>query len=118
MKLFNRKNVNNESNNGGVYAFYDKNGKRIYAGRASGKVGEPWGDNPNGGRFRYGLRHRLQSYYQKDDYSEHPTKESLRKDIEFYKVKEIANKQVRRSTEKQWKNGNKHNHKKADGHGH
>ena len=118
MKLFNRENVNKESNKGGVYAFYDKNGKRIYAGRASGKVGEPWGDNPNGGRFRYGLRHRLQSYYQKDDYSEHPTKESLRNDIEFYKVKEIANKKLRRATEKQWKDGNKHNHKKGDGHGH
>ena len=68
MKLFNRKNVNKESNNGGVYAFYDKAGKRIYAGRASGKVGEPWGDNPNGGR--------------------------LRNDIEFYKVREIANKKL------------------------
>ena len=75
-------------------------------------------DVPNGGRFRYGLRHRLQSYYQKDDYSEHPTKESLRNDIEFYKVKEIANKKLRRATEKQWKDGNKHNHKKGDGHGH
>jgi hypothetical protein len=67
MKLFNRENVNKESNKGGVYAFYDKNGKRIYAGRASGKVGEPWGDNPNGGRFRYGLKHSNKHNHKKSD---------------------------------------------------
>ena len=118
LKRFNRKNVSQESNKGGVYVFYDKNGNRIYAGRASGNVGEPWGDNPNGGRFRYGLRHRLQSYHQKDDPREHPTKVALRRAIHSYRTQEIANKARRRATEKRLKEGNKHNHKKGDGHNH
>jgi len=118
MKLFNRRNVNKESNKGGVYVFYDRYGRRIYAGRASGRVGEPWGDNPNGGRFRYGIKHRLQSYHQKDDFEEHPTKKALRNDIHYYQVHHVANQQKRRALEKQLKQGNKHNHKKGDGHGH
>jgi len=118
LKRWNKANVRGESNKGGVYAFYDEEKRRIYAGRASGNVGEPWGPNPNGGRYRYGLRHRLQSYHQKDDAAEHPTKVALRREIAYYYTREIANKQNRRATEKRWKEGNRHNHKKADGHGH
>ena len=44
-------------------------------------MGGKWGDNPNGGNYRYGLKHRLQSYKQKDDPKEHPTKVALRPDI-------------------------------------
>ena len=118
LKRFTKTNINGETNRGGVYAFYNEDRERIYAGRASGNMGGKWGDNPNGGNYRYGLRHRLQSYKQKDDPKEHPTKVALRPDIAYYYTKEIRNKTERRATEKRWKEGNKHNHKKGDGHRH
>ena len=54
-------------NRPGLYAFYDKNGKLLYVGHASK------------------LRHRVQSYNQKDCYKEHPTKRLLRPKIAKYK---------------------------------
>ena len=116
LKRFTKTNVNGETNQGGVYNFYNKKKERIYTGRASGNVGGKWGDSSDGGNFRYGLKHRLQSYMQKDDPKEHPTKVALRPKIEYYYAKEIQNKKDRRATEKRWKQGNKFNHYKSDGH--
>ena len=118
LKRFTKANINGETNRGGVYNFYNKKRERIYTGRASGNVGGKWGDNPDGGNFRYGLKHRLQSYKQKDDPKEHPTKVALRRDIHSYRTQEIANQAQRRATEKRLKEGNRHNHKKGDGHNH
>ena len=118
LKRFTRENVNGETNQGGVYSFYNKKRERIYAGRASGNMVGKWGDNPNGGSYRYGLRHRLQSYHQKDDPREHPTKVALRPKIHYYYAKPIRGKAERRATEKLWKQGNKFNHRKNDGHDH
>ena len=118
LKRFTKANINEETNQGGVYAFYNKKKERIYAGRAGGNIGGKWGDNPNGGNFRYGLKHRLQSYKQKDDPREHPTKVELRPKIHYYYAKTISNKKERRATEKIWKEGNKFNHRKNDGHNH
>lgn len=56
------------NNRPGMYSFYDRNGRRLYVGHS--KV----------------LRHRLQSYYQGDDFWEHPTKRILRKKIAYFKV--------------------------------
>lgn len=111
LKRFNKRNVNGESNAGGVYKFYNKKKQAIYAGRASGNVGSKFdkGD-ADGGRYRYGLKHRLQSYHQKDDPREHPTKVALRDKIAFYYAKPIRGKAERRATEKRWKKGNKFNH--------
>jgi len=51
------------------YKFFDYYGKALYVGAT--KVG----------------RHRLQSYYQKDDFSAHPTKVQLRKHIHWFQWK-------------------------------
>lgn len=53
-------------NRPGLYRFYDKDGKLIYVGHARR------------------LRHRVQSYYQKDDFKAHPTKRPLRNKIHTY----------------------------------
>jgi len=47
-------------NKPGVYFLYGKNGQLLYTGHASR------------------LRHRLQSYWQVDDFGVHPTKDGLR----------------------------------------
>ena len=54
-------------NKPGIYTFYDKNGKLIYVGHARK------------------LRHRIQSYTQKDCFKEHPTKRPLRNKISKFK---------------------------------
>ena len=87
LSKFNKENIANEPNTGGVYRFYNKDKKLIYVGRASGKWGTKFQrDVPHSGRYRFGQRHRLQSYYQKDDFSNgdgHPTKKSLRPKIKY-----------------------------------
>lgn len=50
-------------NKPGIYRFYDQNGKLLYVGHAKK------------------LRHRIQSYRQKDCPKTHPTKPRLRKKI-------------------------------------
>ena len=58
---FNKENVARVPDITGSYKFFDGNGKLIYIGVS------------HDGKYS-GLRHRIQSYYQKDDFSEHPTK--------------------------------------------
>lgn len=64
-RRFNRDNTmkGRVPNKPGIYRFYDKNGKLLYMGHARQ------------------LRHRIQSYRQKDCHREHPTKPRLRKKI-------------------------------------
>lgn len=105
---FTRENVLRVPNTGGIYTFYDRNGNAIYVGRSSGNVGDMWGDEPHE-RFRYGLRHRLQSYYQKDDFSEHKTKRALRNEIAFFSYKTISTEKERRYVEGIMKKNMRHN---------
>jgi excinuclease ABC subunit C len=50
----------------GVYEFYDQNRRLLYVGHA------------------HNLRHRIQSYHEKDDLNAHPTKANLRPRIAYY----------------------------------
>ena len=59
-------------NKPGVYTLYNKNKTPIYTG--SSKI----------------LRHRLQSYLQKDNFREHPTKRILRQRAKYFSIKKIA----------------------------
>jgi len=56
-------------NKPGLYKLHDKNGDLLYTGHASR------------------LRHRIQSYRQKDDYGAHPTKDLLRGRIASFSYK-------------------------------
>ena len=69
MKLLNKKNIALVKNITGWYKIYNKNGKLEYVG-----ISEQ-------------LRHRLQSYYQKDDFSVNRTKKALRPHAQYYTVK-------------------------------
>ena len=60
MKLLNKANVAKVQNRAGIYTIYNESGKREYVGTS--KV----------------LRHRLQSYYQDDDFNVNKTKRALR----------------------------------------
>ena len=110
---FNKKNIAKEPNTGGVYRFYNKDPELIYVGRASGKWGTKFQpDVPHSGRYRFGQKHRLQSYYQKDDFSNgdgHPTKKALRPRIKYYYTQTVVNKPKRRALEKKLKQGLKFN---------
>jgi len=94
MLSWQRKNVlkNRIPNKCGLYEFYDHNGNRIYVGHASK------------------LRHRVQSYMQKDDMNAHPTKEWLRQNIAKYKFRVMP---ISRAIqiEKKMKQGTKYNFK-------
>lgn len=50
----------------GIYTFYDKDRRLLYVGHANN------------------LRHRVQSYREKDDFGVHPTKAPLRPKIAYY----------------------------------
>lgn len=63
-------------NKPGLYKFYNKKGKLLYVGHARR------------------LRHRVQSYYQKDDPKEHPTKPALRPKIYSYEYDVTARKKA------------------------
>ena len=106
---FTKENVAKIPNSGGLYKFYDKNGKLVYVGRASGNTGKQWGPEKHH-VFKYGLRHRVQSYYQTDDRKEHPTKPALRRDIHSFAYQRIASDKKRREVEKRIKQTLKHNH--------
>ena len=114
LSTFNKENIANEPNTGGVYRFYNKDKKLIYVGRASGKWGTKFQrDVPHSGRYRFGQRHRLQSYYQKDDFHSddgHPTKKALRPRIKYYYTQTVVSKPKRRALEKKLKKGLKFNH--------
>ena len=62
MKKLTRNNVKKGivPNKSGIYTIYNARGKPIYIGHSRK------------------LRHRIQSYYQKDDFNVHPTKRRLR----------------------------------------
>lgn len=61
----------------GVYVFLDKTKTPIYAGRTID-------------RKYSGLRHRIQSYDEKDDFNEHPTKKALRPHINSFMWKKTT----------------------------
>ena len=100
-------NLSKTPNVAGNYTLYNKSKKPVYVGTTSGNTGAKWGKKESQ-RYKYGLRHRLGSYQQEDDYKEHPTKESL--DAKFYKFKRIQNDDKRRAEEKRAKKGKWHNH--------
>jgi len=56
----NKTNIGKIKNKSGIYRIYDNSGSCVYVG--SSKI----------------LKHRLQSYYQKDDFSVNKTKKELR----------------------------------------
>lgn len=94
-------------NSAGNYTLYNKDKKPVYVGTTKGNVGAKWGKEEHQ-RYRYGLRHRLGSYQQEDDYKEHPTKKSL--NAKYFKYKGISNDNKRRAEEKKAKQGMYHNH--------
>jgi len=102
-----KENLSKVPNSAGNYKLYDKNRKPVYVGTTAGRVGAKWGEKEHQ-RYRYGLRHRLGSYQQKDDYKEHPTKKSL--NAHYFSYNPIRNHNTRRSTEKCDKQGMRHNH--------
>jgi excinuclease ABC subunit C len=63
-------------NRPGLYKFYDKNGNLIYVGHAKA------------------LRHRVQSYRQKDCFIEHNEKKPLRPKIASYSYKVMPKKKA------------------------
>lgn len=70
-------------NHSGLYRLLDGHKHVIYTGVAK--------------RGKYaGLRHRLQSYYQDDVYSVHPTKRNLRGKIKYVKYTVMPIQQARR----------------------
>tara|TARA_Y100000758_G_C15695770_1_gene291321 strand:- start:136 stop:447 length:312 start_codon:yes stop_codon:yes gene_type:complete len=97
-KPFNREHTLKLDNKPGIYTFYDEFGRPIYIGRTAG----------NGGK--YGLKHRVTSYHQKDSFVEHPTKKALRPEIAYFSAVVVDDKKTRRAMEKELKKGMKHNH--------
>jgi excinuclease ABC subunit C len=75
----------------GMYTFYDKNKKLLYVGHARN------------------LRHRIQSYREKDDFHTHPTKASLRPKIAYYAYQAMPVTQAR-AIEKHIKIRTRYNH--------
>ena len=114
----NKENISRVPNTGGNYKLYNADRKPVYAGTTKGNWGGPFQkDKPDLGRYRYGLRHRLGSYIQKDDYREHPTKKALRNGDpkgppgpDYFMYDAHRSDSQRRAQEKNWKKGLKHNH--------
>ncbi len=88
--------------------FFDKHGNQLYVGRTSGKMGSQWGDESHE-RYQYGMRHRLQSYYQKDDYSVHNEKKEWRGKIAYFSYSYEPSETKRRALEKTLKKNGKYN---------
>ena len=84
MKLFKKANLTKAKvpNLPGIYKFFDKNRRLIYVGTSQI------------------LRHRIQSYLQKDDFNEHPTKKRLRKAIMYFDFKVMSIEKARQSEKK------------------
>lgn len=78
-------------NKPGVYRFYDSNGNLLYVGHA------------------HRMRHRLQSYYQKDCPCTHPTKVDLRDKIASVRFT-LTDVHKARKIEKSQKHAAPHNH--------
>lgn len=120
----NKKNLKRVPNTPGVYKIYDEERQPMYVGTTAGNWGKQWGDGKvqrrgqgarnaaQRDRYRYGLKHRISSYQQKDDYQEHKTKRALRDDKpSYFYYDTIRNEEKRKATEKRLKNGHKHNHR-------
>ena len=113
-----KKNLKRVPNSAGNYKLYNADREPVYAGTTQGKWGGPFQkDKPHLGRYRYGLRHRIGSYIQKDDYDEHPTKKALRNGDpkgqlgpDYFAYDGHQSKKVRQEQEKLWKKNLKHNH--------
>ena len=71
---FKKENISKVPDATGVYLFFNKNRTPIYIGRSKNK------------EFS-GLRHRIQSYNEVDDYNEHKTKRVLRGKIASFRYK-------------------------------
>lgn len=78
-------------NNPGIYTLYDKEKHLLYVGHA------------------HNLRHRVQSYREKDDLRVHPTKASLRPKIAYYAYESMPIQQAM-SVEKDIKKRARYNH--------
>lgn len=96
-------------NKAGIYKIYNSQKKPVYVGMTQGHLGKVWSKD-TGGRYVYGLRHRLQSYKEKDDFSTHPTKKELRPHTNYFAYWVITDREKRRMTEKTWKQGMRFNH--------
>lgn len=92
---FNTENISKVPDKAGVYAYFDSGQKPIYVGVSK-----------NGDAS--GLRHRIQSYNEKDDFNEHPTKKALRPHIHSFRYKVVSIKEARQ-IEKNMKQGTKYN---------
>lgn len=93
---FNKENISKVPDKTGVYIFYtDPKAKPIYVGVSMN------------GEYS-GLRHRIQSYNEKDDFKEHPTKAALRPHIKSFRYK-ITSETGARAIEKKLKQGTKYN---------
>lgn len=81
---WNRENTLKENvpNKPGMYKLYNKNGVLLYVGHAKK------------------LRHRVQSYRQKDCFAEHPTKPHLRGRIASYHYKTMPVKKAQKKERK------------------
>ena len=91
MRKFDHENIEDILDRAGIYYFYNKQRKKIYIGRS---------------RI---LRHRLFSYLNKDDYTEHPTKKALRNEIFYFSFKYMPISEAREK-EMSEKKALKHNH--------
>jgi len=91
IKPFTKDYVAMVPNTSGVYEFFDEMYNRLYVGVSDV------------------LRHRLQSYYQEDDFSEHPTKSALRDEIKYFRVRLMPIERAR-EIEHDLKHETPHNH--------
>ena len=87
----NKSNVSSVKNKPGIYRIYDGKGKPVYVGTS--KI----------------LKHRLQSYYQDDDFSVNTTKKALRPDAKKFTFSYMGIAKAR-TIEKKSKKGLRHNH--------
>ena len=71
IRPFKKEEVAKVPNRPGLYAFFNRQKGIIYVGTSQV------------------LRHRLQSYYQDDDFGAHPTKEKLREKIAYFIAEEM-----------------------------
>lgn len=92
---FTKENISKLPNTAGIYQFYNAGETPIYVGTAH------HGDYS-------GIKHRVSSYNEEDDFSEHPTKKALRGKIHSFKFQELEIREAR-ILEKKLKQGKKFN---------
>ena len=85
-KLLNKKNISKVKNKSGIYKLYGSSKKPIYVGTS--KI----------------MKHRLQSYYQKDDFSVNKTKKKLRNKIKSFSINYKSITKARKSEKRIKKN--------------